>query len=296
MSKDDRWREGAVRSLRSLFPRVAARRVWALDGTPIWEFRFTSRPAVEVAATPAVEGCREPVRFVTSRGVEIGGNTLRIDQVHHRIRTSGGQSPAQAEDVEPALVELAAHPEDESAQHRVVDRLEQAHGWFQGVPVLDISAASISGEGLGHSLDGVFVWRAEGTHAITYLVSPDPGTRDLLAADPDLVRALVRAACPDPEDALGELESSLREALTRLGVVNPGQVHTVGVTPAAELVLRVESERISGAEPVQPSADREKSESERALSEELAELARKVGTASVRKPPVGHAGRALEAG
>jgi hypothetical protein len=47
---------------------------------------------------------------------------------------------------------------------------------------------------------------------------------------------------------------------------------------------------------VQPSADREKSESERALSEELAELARKVGTASVRKPPVGHAGRALEAG
>jgi hypothetical protein len=211
------------------------------------------------------------------------------------VETTPVQRAAQPE-VEAALVELAAHPEDESAQQRVVDQLERAHGWFRSVPVLDVSAAWITGEGLGHSLDGVFVWRAEGTRTVTYLVSPDPGTRDLLVADPDLVQALVRAACPHPDDVLGELESSLREAITRLGVANPAKVRTAGATPATELVLRVEPNPADRSEPTDQSVDREKSESERALSKELGELARKVGAASIRKPPVGRAERALEAG
>jgi hypothetical protein len=297
-----------MRSLRGRFSRMSARRVWNLDGTPGWEFRFTTVPKsipknvpksipkdVPKSAPQAVDQPapgRERVRFVTSRGVEIGGSTLRIDQFHHRIRKPAGPAgpaaPAgslpESADVEPALVELAADPEDESVQHRLLARLELAHDWFKSVPVLEVSAAWISGEGLGRSLDGVFVWRAEGTRTITYVVSPNPGTRALLAADPDLTQALVRAACPHPDDALGELESSLREAIVRLGVANPAQVRVVGAAPAAELVLRVD--------PV----GQEKSETERALSEELAELARKVGTASVRKPPASRTGRALEAG
>ena len=324
-----------MRSLRGRFPRVSARRVWNLDGTPIWEFRYTSRrvhrevagpastwvhPILDAATTsplPAIEDRRVPVRFVSSRGVEIGPDTLRIAQFHHRIRRpvtdpeepftdllagpeSAGESPESLE-VAPALVELAADPENESAQRRVIDRLAVVHDWFQSTPVLDVSAARITGEGLGHSLDGLFVWRAEGGPNLTYLVSPDSDTRALLAADPDLVQALIRAACPHPDDVLGELEISLREALTRLGVVDPvpvegpGPVREARRTSAAELVLRVDPEPAERSEAL--DSDREKSDSERALSEELAELARKVGTASVRKPVAeGPTDRAREAG
>jgi hypothetical protein len=164
------------------------------------------------------------------------------------------------------------------------------------VPVLDISAALITGEGLGHTLDGLFIWRAEDGPNITYLVPPDTGTRRLLEEDPDLVRALIRAACPNPDDALGELEISLREALTRVGVVDREPHRRSRRAPAAELVMRVHPDPAERSESVEPSADREKSDSERALSEELAELALKVGTASVRKPSVDPSRRALEAG
>jgi hypothetical protein len=298
-----------MRSRHRLFPRVTVRRVWNLDGTPGWEFRFASRPSPALAieagpaptATPTPDR-RNPVRFVSSRGVQIGADTLEIDQFHHRVRKSAADSGERfadllesPDDVAATLVELAAAPGDEAAQQRVITRLAHVHPWLRSVPVLDISAARIAGAGLGRSLDGVFVWRAEGGRHLTYLVAPDSGTRELLAADPDLVRALIRAACPDPDDALGELESNLREALTRIGVVDPATVRAVGPTPAARLVLRVDpgADLIDKSGATDGSAAREKSESERALSEELAELARKVGTASVRKPAPG---RALEAG
>jgi hypothetical protein len=305
-----------MRSFRRLFPRVTARRVWGLDGTPIWEFRFTSQP--NLAADRAVQTPvrREPVRFVSSRGVEIGADTLRIEQFHHRIRRSvvadstplaptSDQDPDNPEpspgdpespQVALALVDLAADPADEAAQRTVVARLAGVHTWFRAVPVLDISAALITGEGLGHTLDGLFIWRAEGGPNITYLVTPDTGTRRLLEDDPDLVRALIRAACPNPDDALGELEISLREALTRVGVVDREPHRRSRRAPAAELVMRVHPDPAERSESVEPLADREKSDSERALSEELAELALKVGTASVRKPSVDPSRRALEAG
>src|SRR4051794_8281907 len=107
-----------MRSFRRLFPRVTARRVWGLDGTPIWEFRFTSQPA-DLAADRAVQTPvrREPVRFVSSRGVEIGADTLRIEQFHHRIRRSvvAGSAPPSpdlddAEGAEPSPGEPESPP------------------------------------------------------------------------------------------------------------------------------------------------------------------------------------------
>lgn len=276
------------RSLRGRFPQVAARRVWNWDGRPGWEFRFTPRSVpVEPEPSPAIEDRRAPVRFVSSRGVEIGGDLLRVDQFHHRVRKLATDVPAgQRPDIADALVALAADPDDESAQYQVIAQVAFEHPWFRSVPVLDISAARITGGGLGRGLDGVFVWRAEGGHVLTYLVVPHPDTKDLLAADPDLLRALLRAACPDPDAALGELESNLREAITRLGVAadpardQPGRPR---VTSAAGLVLQVDP--ALDAEPDREGPiDRPKSASEQALSEELADLARKVGSASVRPP------------
>jgi hypothetical protein len=275
---------------RGHFPNFAVRRTWGLDGTPVWELRFTSR--VEPEPEPAPEPTRtvllpphrhEPVRFVSSRGVEIGADTLRIDQFHHRIRKPalGFTEPPEASDIATDLVQLAANPDHEPLQQRVVARLALVHSWFRNATLLDISAARITGSGLGQLLDGVFVWRAEGGTNITYLVAPDAGTKDLLKADSDLIRALIRAACPHPEDALSELEDSLREALTRLGLVAQAQpIRETGVSPSAGVVLEVTDPSLP--EPPVDGADLEKSPSERALSEELAELARKVGTASVR--------------
>ena len=283
-----------MRFFRSLFPGVVVRRAWTLDGTPVWEFRFTSRPlqisVLDTSAGPtAIRDGRDPVRFVSSRGVEIGGDTLWIEQFHHRIRKPvdgladqllGEQ--VESPDVAAALVELAADPDNESKQHLVVARLAWCDIWFRSAQVLDISATRITGAGLGRLLNNLFVWRAEGGHNLTYLVAPDPDTKELLAADPDLVQALIRAACPRPDAALGELESSLREALTRLGVAAAQlPVTRVRETWPAGLVLAVDPDLPVHVDLRDPP-DRPKSESERALSEELAELARKVGTASVR--------------
>lgn len=272
-----------MRFLRGLFPHVAARRAWHEDGTPVWEFRFTSRAPKtgEAGALPTVEA-RPPVRFVSSRGVELGGDTLWIDQFHHRIRKPSPDVADGHIDVASALVELAAAPDVEAAQHRVVAGLARDHT-YPSTPLLEISAARITGGGLGHRLDGVFIWRAEGRPDLTFLVAPDPTTRDLLAADLDLVRALIRAACPQPDDPLGEMESSLRETLTRLGVTGgPAEVQRTGVRSPADLVLKVNPrpDRFDRSD----RAEQPKSPSERALSNELAELARKVGTASVRAP------------
>lgn len=284
-------------SFRGRIPRVAARRVWNQDGRPGWEFRFT--PRLETAAVPvdppsampvgpsAIQARRPPVRFVSSRGVEIGGDVLRIDQFHHRIRkpTVSLDDELDRTDVASALVALATDPDDEAAQHRVVAEVAFEHSWFRGVPILDISAARITGGGLGHCLDGVFVWRVEGGPALTYLVVPYPDTKDLLAADPDLLRALLRAACPDPDAALGELEGNLREAITRLGVSadpvrHPERPRTTSPTG---LVLEVDP-ALDAEQDREGPVDRPKSESERALSEELAELARKVRSASAQSP------------
>ena len=51
-----------MRSLRDLFPHVAARRVWGWDGTPVWEFRVTSRPSRPLP--PPVEQAAPVVPFV----------------------------------------------------------------------------------------------------------------------------------------------------------------------------------------------------------------------------------------
>jgi hypothetical protein len=279
-----------MRRLRRVFPRVAARRAWTADGTPIWEFRFTPRlDEGELSPAPVIEDRRPPVRFVSSRGVEIGGDTLRIDQFHYRIRKPAAcpAEPPGGSDVATALVDLAADPDSESAQHRLVTRLALEHSWIAGAATLEVSAARITGDGLGHSLDGIFVWRAEGGRNLTYLVVPHPGTKDLLAADPDLLRALLRAACPHPDAALGELEANLSEAITRLGVaadpIQRSAARRARSTPAGGLVLAVDPDLDAADRPNQPG-ERPKSASERALSEELAELARKVGTASVRAP------------
>jgi hypothetical protein len=295
-------------SFRGRIPRVAARRVWNQDGRPGWEFRFTPPPVITTVpaeAPPAVQPRRSPVRFVSSRGVEIGGDVLRIDQFHHRIRrpTVGrADEPEQRTDVAGALVALATDPDDEAAQHRVLTQVAFEHPWFRSVPLLDISAARITGGGLGHCLDGVFVWRAEGRPAeggrgLTYLVVPDPDTKDLLAADPDLLRALLRAACPDPDAALGELEGDLREAITRLGVAagpvrRPERPRT---TSPSRLVLEVDPALDTEQDRGGP-VDRPKSESERALSEELAELARKVRSASAQVPAATAPDRPSKAG
>jgi hypothetical protein len=278
-----------VRSLRDLFPHVAARRVWGWDGTPVWEFRLTTRlPPVESAVEIAAPTASDPdrARFVSSRGVELGGDTLRLEQFHHRIGKPGfgfGES-SDVSDITAALVELAADPDDQTLQNRVVARLARVHHWFRTASVLDISAIRITGSGLGRRLDGVFVWRAEGGRNITYLVAPDPNTKDRLKADPDLIRALLRAACPHPDDAFGDLEDSLREALARLGAADPAPV---GGSGSAGVVLEVTDPSRPGlAEPTEAPEARpaEKSPSERALSAELADLARKVGVSSVRSP------------
>jgi len=296
-----------VRSLRDLFPHVAARRVWGWDGTPVWEFRVTSRPSppppapvepvAPVAAQlapPAPPSGPDRVRFVSSRGVEIGADTLRLEQFHHRIGKPavGFGEPSDVSDIAEALVQLAAEPDDEARQNRVVARLARVHHWFRTASVLDISATRITGEGLGHRLDGVFVWRAEGGRNITYLVAPDPETKDRLKADPDLIRALLRAACPHPDDALADLEDSLREALVRLGVaadpVARSGPNSAG-TASSGVVLEVTEPGLAGlaespaegSSPADPGRS-DKTPSERALSAELADLARKVGAASVR--------------
>jgi hypothetical protein len=277
-----------VAFFRGHFPHLAVRRTWSLDGTPVWELRYTSRvqpePAPEPTQTVLLAPHRhDPVRFVSNRGVEIGDDTLRIDQFHHRIRKPalGFAEPPAESDIAADLVQLAAHPDHESLQHRVVARLAPVHLWFRNAPVLDISAARITGSGLGHLLEGVFVWRAEAGTNITYLVAPDADTKDLLKADSDLIRSLIRAACPHPEDALSELEESLREALTRLGLVAGSRPPPRGEAgPAAGVVLEVTDPSLP--EPPVHGVEPEKSPSERALSEELADLARKVGAASVR--------------
>jgi hypothetical protein len=277
-------------SFRRLFPRVAARRAWSPDGEPVWEFRITPRgvdPADQRLAPPVIEDRRPPVRFVSSRGVEIGGDTLRIDQFHYRLRKPFDRPAVEVEGLEVAgvLVALAADPESEAALHRLVARLGLEHAWFASAAQLEISAARIAGDGLARSLDGIFVWRADAGRTLTYLVVPHPRTKDLLAADPDLLRALLRAACPAPDAVLGDLEGNLREAITRLGVAaDPihGRGPVTRSTPTG-LVLAVDPQLDPGI-PAEPPADRPKSASERALSEELAELARRVGTASVRAP------------
>jgi hypothetical protein len=341
-----------VRSLRGLFPHVAARRGWDANGTPVWEFCFTPRPteATGPAATSSITsrpaagdddvlgtildpdsqlsrpsarvesqnadgpGDPGPVPIVTSRGVQVAADVLWIDEFHHRLDASpDAGDPLGRTDIAGALVDLAADPGNESLHHRVVGRLALAHNWFEDAPHLEISSARIAGRGLGQLLDGVFVWRAEGVrNTFTYVVAPAPGIKDLLKGDLGLARVLIRAACPHPEDALGEVESNLREAISRLESTAASRAAARAVTSMAQVggsgadagvVLEVDPDPDLLQRLDQPG-NREKSDSERALSEELAALARKVGTASVRKPaprPAGHpavhpGARAREAG
>jgi hypothetical protein len=304
-----------VRSFAALWPQIAARRTYGDDGRPTWEFRFTPRavtgsplptaPAV-VASAPAVVApvpARQPVmpHAVSSRAVQIDDDVLRIDEFGSLIEqpTVDFGQLVDRTDIAVALVELAADPENDVLRRLVVSRLAVARGWFQHAPSLEISSARIHGEGVGGLLEGVFIWRATGADAVvTYVVTPGRRAKDLLKADPDLVRALLRCACPRPEDANGELRNTLWEAITRLSAL--AGVRQSDDVEVADTATVLEVKGTDGATSVPPSyvdpdplgragrrASREKSDSERALSDELAELARKVGTAAVR-PASGH--------
>jgi hypothetical protein len=302
--------------LRALLPQVAVRRTLSPEGTPIWEFHLTARPArgVPAARHEAPGGAgrqalaaearrRGAVRLVSSRGVQIGDDTLWFDEFHYglsraEVPVTGGRRRA---DVAAALVALAADPGDESLNHQVLACLG-ATG-FEARTDRAVTAAQVVGEGAGRCLDGVFVWRAEGVRGVvTYIVTPDPWVRELLKADPGLVRAVVRAACPQPDDILGDLESGLREAITRLGVLGAA-THPAGSRAGRghdQVVLEVAPQSrpeldLAGRLGDRPTLDHsgrdhaaldrpahERSEAQRALSQELAELARKLGTASVR--------------
>jgi hypothetical protein len=311
-----------VRSFGALWPQIAARRTFSDDGRPTWEFRFTPRvvsePAVPVAVSShesdpvpgSLFGRDSAVRkvaahAVSSRAVHIDDDLLRIDEfeslTEHPVVDFG--QLVDRTDIAVALVELAADPENDVLRGRVISRLAVARGWFQNAPRLEISSARIHGEGFGGLLEGVFIWRACGADAVvTYVVTPGQQAKDLLKADPDLVRALLRCACPRPEDTNGELRNLLSEAMTRLGelAASSGAVSAPVDAGVVDVPAVLEVKGRDGATSVPPPyadpealgragrrASREKSESERALSDELAQLARKVGTAAVR-PASGH--------
>jgi hypothetical protein len=230
---------------------------------------------------------------VNSRGVQIGDDNLQIDEFHYVIAESDidFRELLTGPDIALALIELAADPDDESLRKRAVGRLAIAHGWFQNRPNLEVSAARITGRGIGRLLGGVFIWRAHDEHdTFTYIVTPTLRARDLLKADPGLARALIQVACPRPDVAHGELERWLAVAIARLGAaVSPGAVRQA--TPGgSETAAVLEVKSTGGAVSVPEAAGR--SDSERALSEELAELARKVGTAAVRSAAADGAERA----
>ena len=356
-----------MRSFRRLWervrPQLVLRRAWDQDGRRVWEIHFPPHevrgpgvvpgivldldslihPDRDLVAGPAsaiVPGF-EPApadEVIDTRGVRIGD--LKIDEYRYRIdpalidlaRIDPGQIDLSGRavhlDVAGALAALAADPENETLRQRVVSRLAIAQDWFPGACALDISAARISGQGLGELFHGVFVWRAVGArHTFVYLVVPDLQVRALLIEDPELARALIQAACPRPGDQHGgELEGRLQEAITGLGVTAaPGRAHRYRVEiPDAAAVLVVKNADAESPDPG-AAADRRpanlgaaadpraanpgaasrpeavahqpepagrptaaevpaKSQSELALSAELAELARKVGVRAVRRP------------
>ena len=203
--------------------------------------------------------------------------------------SAGGGPAGGRPDVAAALAELAAQPENEALRHLVVGRLAAGHDGFPGEPGLEISSARITGQGLGELFDGVFVWRAQTRQdTYTFVVAPDLQARALLIEDPELARALIQLACPRPGDRHGsELENRLQEAISRLGVTAaPGRADRFRFeVPDSAAVLRVKDPLATAAQPDQPAAhESAKSESEMALSAELAELARKVGVRAVRRP------------
>jgi hypothetical protein len=197
-------------------------------------------------------------------------------------------------DIAMALIELSADPQDDDLRRQVISRLAVARGWFQNAPSLQVRSAQVHGQGFGRLLEGVFLWRAAGGDDVfTYVVTPNLQAKDLLKADPDLVRALLRCACPAADDAYAQIQNTLWDAMNRLEALATTPVAASVEVGSGDTAVVLEVRGTGGATSVPPlhpdpqtRADRrahdEKSESERALSDELAQLARKVGTAAVR--------------
>jgi hypothetical protein len=282
-------------SFGRLWPQISARRAWDQHGRPVWEVHFTPRSA-QVTRPEAQTGVKskrasgkkaETVlgEIVDHRGVQLGD--LAIDEHRYRIVLGGlpAREGTERPDVAAALAELAVQPENEVLRRLVAGRLAAGHDGFPGEPGLDISSARITGQGLGELFDGVFVWRAQTRQdTFTFVVAPDLQARALLIEDPELARALIQLACPRPGDRHGaELENRLQEAISRLGVTAaPGRAERFRFElPDPAAVLRVRDPLASSDQPVQEPT---KSESEMALSAELADLARKVGVRAVRRP------------
>jgi hypothetical protein len=309
---------------RRRFPHVSVRRTWGVDGRPAWEFRFSSHEIGAVLPAEShsfdqheapppyllgqddedeIAGQSRPGRhrpgtatIVSSLGVQIDDDGLRIDEHHYRIKDpaiDAGESLHQP-DIAAALAELAADAENEVLCDRVVSRLAVAHGWFLNAPSLDVSSARISGIGIGELLEGVFVWRAQAPdETFTYIVTPDLQGKELLKADPTLTRLLIRLACPHPRDTHSELAGWLREALGRLAAVAGAHpVNRPVDSPAVGAVLEIRDAEVADRPVGGGEADDRAGEgragergpdpADRALSEELAELARKVGARAPR--------------
>jgi hypothetical protein len=294
-------------SFGRLWPHIAARRTWDQTGQPVWEFHFTPREARvrrpkeprrlgERRRPKEVRGAQGPAEVVDSRGVQLGD--LRIEEHRYRIGELDPDlaRPSAQSEVAAALAELAANPESEPLRRRMAGRLAGTHEWLRENPGLDISSARITGQGLGEVFDGVFVWRAQGAYGVfIYLVAPDLQARALLVEDPELARALIQVACPRPGDRhADELPGRLQQAITRLGfTADPARDRTLRLAPPdAAAVLRVRSFAGTAGPADRPDpaglqahpGGPAKSESEAALSAELAELARKVGVRAVRRP------------
>jgi hypothetical protein len=282
-----------VGSFGRLWPQISARRAWDQNGRPVWELHFTPRAAPVAAPSPSRRPETIPGETVDHRGVQLGD--LAIDEHRYRItpdspsvRKAPADASGQRPDVAAALAELAAQPDNEVLRRLVATRLAAGHDGFPGEPGLDVSSARITGQGLGELFDGVFVWRAQaGPDTFTFVVAPDLQARALLIEDPELARALIQLACPRPGDRHGaELGGRLQEAISRLGVTAaPGRAERFRFeAPDPASVLRVKDPLAAVVEPSQPAHEPAKSESEMALSAELADLARKVGVRAVRRP------------
>jgi hypothetical protein len=240
-------------------------------------------------ARRAVGSSRAVGTVVNSLGVQVDDDGLRIDEHRYQIKepTIDVGEPLHQPDIAMALADLAADPASEALCDRVLTRLAVAHGWFLNPPSLSVTSALIAGRGVGAVLDGVFIWRAQGTQqAFTYIVTPDLYAKELLKSQPALTRALIRVACPRPEDVHSELGERLQLALSRLGAVLGTERELRREFPAVTAVLEVKDAEVERERELPAvagtSVGREPDPADRALSEELAQLARKVGTRAAR--------------